>query len=249
MNEAPPDGGRQRHAVVTGASGTLGAALAQHLLDGGWQVDLWSRKRSQRVDEILDESPESAHWYPVDLLDPMTIKQALRSRAAGKQLDLLVNNAGLLHQGLFVTEPDEVTARTIEVNLLGLLYATKACSRLMLGAGGGNIINISSINAIQGNRGVATYSAAKAGIEGMTASLARELGPEQIRVNTLMPGYFASDLSSNVTERNLDRIQRRTPLGRLGTVEDVFPAFDFLTNRSTTFVTAQTIVIDGGLTC
>lgn len=119
----------------------------------------------------------------------------------------------------------------------------------MIGKGGGNIINISSINAIRGHRGVASYSAAKAGINGITTSLARELGPEQIRVNTIMPGYFASDLSANVTSRNLERIKRRTPLGRLGTPEDIIGAFDFLTDPSTSFVTAQTIVIDGGLTC
>lgn len=237
------------HAVVTGASGMLGAALAQRLLDSDWHVDLWSRNMSERTDQLLAEYPERARWHAVDLTDPGTIKQALRARPPGTRLELLVNNAGLLHQNLFVTEPDEITATTVDVNLLGLLHATKACARLMLGNGGGNIINISSINAIRGNRGVATYSAAKAGIEGLTASLARELGPEQIRVNTLMPGYFASDLSANVTDRNLDRITRRTPLGRLGTVDDVLPAFDFLTNPSTTFVTAQTIVIDGGLTC
>ncbi len=239
----------RRHAVVTGASGKLGAALARRLLDAGWQVDLWSRTSSARTDELLDDYSEHARWQQVDLTDPGTIKTALHARPAGTRLELLVNNAGLLNQGLFVTEPDEVTVRTIDVNLLGLLRTTKACARLMLSTGGGNVINISSINAIRGNRGVASYSAAKAGIEGLTASLARELGPAQIRVNTLMSGYFASDLSANVTDRDLDRITRRTPLGRLGTVEDVLPAFEFLINPSTTFVTAQTIVTDGGLTC
>lgn len=237
------------YAVITGASGELGAKLAHRLLEKGWQVELWSRNRSERINELLSSYVSTAHWQEVDVTDTATIKKALSLRSNGGQLRLLVNNAGLLHQGLFVTEPESTTDQMVNVNLLGLLHVTKACARVMIGKGGGNIINISSINAIRGHRGVASYSAAKAGINGITTSLARELGPEQIRVNTIMPGYFASDLSANVTSRNLERIKRRTPLGRLGTPEDIIGAFDFLTDPSTSFVTAQTIVIDGGLTC
>lgn len=237
------------YAVITGASGELGAKLAHRLLEKGWQVELWSRNRSERISELLSSYVSTAHWQEVDVTDTVTIKKALSSRSNGGQLRLLVNNAGLLHQGLFVTESESTTDQMVNVNLLGLLHVTKACARVMIGKGGGNIINISSINAIRGHRGVASYSAAKAGINGITTSLARELGPEQIRVNTIMPGYFASDLSANVTSRNLERIKRRTPLGRLGTPEDIIGAFDFLIDPSTSFVTAQTIVIDGGLTC
>lgn len=241
--------GSQPQAVVTGASGTLGAALARHLLETGWRVNLWSRKSSESTDRLVATFPDRAQWHSVDITDPVAIKQALRARHEGASLELLVNNAGVLHQSLFVTESDDITAETVNVNLLGLLHATKACARLMLGGSGGNIVNISSINAIRGHRGVASYSAAKAGIEGLTASLARELGPEKIRVNTLMPGYFASNLSTRVTDQNLERIKRRTPLGRLGRIEDIIPAFSFLISPETAFVTGQTIVIDGGLTC
>lgn len=237
------------YAIITGASGELGAKLGGRLLEKGWEVELWSRNKSERIDELLDSYPTAARWQEVDITNPANIKKALSARSDGRKLRLLVNNAGWLHQGLFVTESEATTTQTINVNLLGLLHVTKACARTMIGKGGGSIINISSINAIRGHRGVASYSAAKAGIDGITASLARELGPEQIRVNTIMPGYFASALSSSVTSSNLERIKRRTPLGRLGTPEDVITAFDFLTDPSTSFVTAQTIVIDGGLTC
>lgn len=237
------------YAVITGASGELGAKLGGRLLEKGWEVELWSRNKSERIDELLDSYSTAARWQEVDVTNPAGIKRALSDRSDGRQLRLLVNNAGWLHQGLFVTESEATTTQTINVNLLGLLHVTKACARAMIGKGGGDIINISSINAIRGHRGVASYSAAKAGIDGITASLARELGPEQIRVNTIMPGYFASALSSKVTSSNLERIKRRTPLGRLGTPEDIIGAFDFLTDPSTSFVTAQTIVIDGGLTC
>ncbi len=136
----------------------------------------------------------------------------------------------------------------VQVNLTGVLHTTKACARAMLGHGG-SIINISSINAIRGHRGVASYSAAKAGLHGLTASLARELGADGIRVNTIVPGYFASDLSAEVTPENLERIKRRTPLGQLGTPDDVVSTIEYFISPGASFVTGQSLTIDGGLTC
>jgi len=119
----------------------------------------------------------------------------------------------------------------------------------MVKHGGGVILNISSINAVRGHSGVAAYSAAKAGLEGLTRSLARELGPHQVRVNSLVPGFFDSALSSAVTDVNRERIMRRTPLGRLGRAEDVVSAAQFLLSEASSFITGQTLIIDGGLTC
>ena len=126
------------YAVITGASGELGAKLAHRLLEKGWQVELWSRNRSERINELLSSYVSTAHWQEVDVTDTATIKKALSSRSNGGQLRLLVNNAGLLHQGLFVTEPESTTDQMVNVNLLGLLHVTKACARVMIGKGGGN---------------------------------------------------------------------------------------------------------------
>jgi 3-oxoacyl-[acyl-carrier protein] reductase len=119
----------------------------------------------------------------------------------------------------------------------------------MVARGGGAIVNISSVNAIRGNAGVAVYSATKAGLDGFTRALARELGPRNIRVNSLAPGYFESDMVSGLTETQLRRIVRGTPLGRLGSVEEIAAAVLFLISPAAQFITGQTLVVDGGITC
>lgn len=235
-------------AIVTGASGTLGSRIAEFLLSQGWQVELWCRRNNDEIGLLTRKYPETARWRGVDITDHRSVVEAVAETSRDAGPDLLVNNAGALSQGLFATEPPTTTEQMIQVNLLGTLHVTKACARAMLGRGG-SIVNISSINAIRGHSGVASYSAAKAGIHGLTTSLARELGPEGIRVNTIVPGYFASDLSSAVTKGNLERIKRRTPLRRLGEPEDVLAALEFFISPGSQFVTGQFLAVDGGLTC
>jgi 3-oxoacyl-[acyl-carrier protein] reductase len=111
------------------------------------------------------------------------------------------------------------------------------------------MVNISSVNAIRGHAGVAVYSATKAGLDGLTRSLARELGPRNIRVNSVAPGYFESDMVKGLTEDQKQRIVRRTPLGRLTSAEDVANAVYFLVSEQAAFITGQILVVDGGITC
>jgi 3-oxoacyl-[acyl-carrier protein] reductase len=113
----------------------------------------------------------------------------------------------------------------------------------------GHIINISSVNAIRGHRGITVYSAVKAGIDGFTRSLARELGDRGILVNSIAPGYLRTDMTSEMSEAQIDKIVRRTPLGRLGTIDDIVGAVRFLMSPAARFITGQTLVVDGGLTC
>ncbi|WP_116248326.1 SDR family NAD(P)-dependent oxidoreductase [Nocardiopsis sp. FIRDI 009] len=240
--------GADRLAVVTGASGTLGSKLAESLLSRGWHVELWSRSQNDAIKRLTEDHPDTARWGEVDVTDHGSVTRAVRAIPRSARLELLINNAGALNQGLFTMEPPATSEQMIQVNLVGALHASKACARVMLGRGG-SIVNISSINAVRGHRGVASYSAAKAGLHGLTASLARELGADGIRVNTIVPGYFESDLSSRVTPENLQRITRRTPLGRLGTPEDVVSAVEYLISPGADFVTGQCLTIDGGLTC
>jgi 3-oxoacyl-[acyl-carrier protein] reductase len=137
----------------------------------------------------------------------------------------------------------------VEVNLTAALVLSQACSRVMLRQGRGCMVNISSVNAIRGHAGVAVYSATKAGLDGLTRSLARELGPRNIRVNSVAPGYFESDMVKGLTEEQKQRIVRRTPLGRLTSAEDVANAVYFLVSEQAAFITGQILVVDGGITC
>jgi 3-oxoacyl-[acyl-carrier protein] reductase len=237
-------------AVVSGGSRGLGRALVERLLDEGWRVATFSRNRNDFVEQTLANRPDDFFWAPADLGEPETVREF--SRAAEERfggIDLLVNNAATLHRDLFLTVPPKEIDRHIVTNLVAPMALTQACARAMTRRGGGQIITISSINSIRGYRGVSVYTAAKAGLDGFGRGLARELGPLGIRVNSVVPGFFDSELTAGVTPENRDRITRRTPLGRLGTVQDVLEAVLYLVSPAASFITGQSLVIDGGITC
>ncbi|MFH8937066.1 SDR family NAD(P)-dependent oxidoreductase [Streptomyces griseosporeus] len=237
-------------ALISGGSRGLGQTLVTRLLAEGWQVATFSRTAGDFVEQTLKAEPDRFFWTEADLLRPETV------RAAGKaaidrfgRIDLLVNNAGVLEQGLFVTMPPRRAEDLVTANLTSPVVLAQVAARSMVASGGGQIINISSVNAVRGYRGVAAYSAAKAGLDGLTHSLARELGPAGIRVNTVVPGFFDSDMTEGVGPEYRERIQRRTPLGRLGDRAEVADAVLFLASPRAGFVTGQRLVIDGGITC
>ncbi|TVZ84903.1 SDR family NAD(P)-dependent oxidoreductase [Streptomyces sp. BK340] len=237
-------------ALVSGGSRGLGRTLVTRLLAAGWRVATFSRTASDFVQETLEGSPGRFFWTEADLHRPDSVRAAAKA-AIGHfgQVDLLVNNAGVLDQGLFVTMPPEQAEALITANLTSPVALSQVAARSMVASGGGQIINISSVNAVRGYRGVAAYSAAKAGLDGLTQSLARELGPASIRVNTVVPGFFDSDMTEGVTSEYRERIQRRTPLGRIGDREEIADAVLFLASPLAGFVTGQRLVIDGGITC
>ena len=237
-------------AVVTGGSRGLGRVLVERLLSDGWRVATFSRRPNDFTERIAEKYPRDFHWAPVDMRETAALRafgQAV-DRAFGR-VDLLVNNGGALHQELFLTIAPQRMRDVVAANLLAPMQLAQLCARFMMRGGGGAIINISSINAIRGYRGVSAYAAAKAGLEGLSRSLARELGPLNIRVNALTPGFFDSDMTADVTSRNRDKIRTRTPLGRLGTVEEIADAVVFLASPQARFITGQTLVVDGGITC
>lgn len=244
-----PDAG-PRVTLVTGGSRGLGALLTSSLLKDGWCVVAVSRSSTDFVSEVAAQWPARFLWQEADLTDPVHARAVVKAAVSRfGRVDALVNNMGALRQELFLTITAETARAQIDTNLLGALFTSQACARSMVKHGGGVILIISSINAVRGHSGVAAYSAAKAGLEGLTRSLARELGPHQVRVNSLVPGFFDSALSSAVTDVNRERIMRRTPLGRLGRAEDVVSAAQFLLSEASSFITGQTLIIDGGLTC
>ncbi|WP_026925298.1 SDR family NAD(P)-dependent oxidoreductase [Glycomyces arizonensis] len=240
-----------RVAVVSGGSRGLGRLLVERLLGDGWKVATFSRKPSEFTEQTAAERPEDFLWAPVDLGDRAGLRAyaAAATRRFGR-IDLLVNNAAVLtDQELFLTVPDGRLDALIAQNLAAPIALTQACAKVMSVRRSGQIVNVSSINAIRGYRGVAVYSAAKAGLDGFSRSLARELGPLNIRVNSVIPGFFDSGMTAGVTAENRERIRRRTPLGRLAGIEEIADTVLFVISSGASFITGQTIVVDGGITC
>ncbi|RZS44445.1 3-oxoacyl-[acyl-carrier protein] reductase [Herbihabitans rhizosphaerae] len=237
-------------AIVSGGSRGLGSVLVERLLKRGWRVATFSRSAGEFVERTEAAAGESFWWQAADLGQPDTLRGFVAD-VLGRfgRVDLLVNNAGVLHQELFVTTPPAAIERLITANLVAPVTLAHACARAMCRQRGGVIVNVSSINAIRGFRGVAVYSAAKAGLDGFGRSLARELGPLNIRVNSVVPGFFDTEMTAEVTEENRKRIQRRTPLGRLAGIDEMADAAMFLCSEEASFITGQTIVVDGGITC
>lgn len=240
----------QQVAVVSGGSKGLGAALAKELLGQGYAVVTFSRKRTAAVDQLEKMGGSSFHWTELDMADFRGVEKYINKTVADLgRVDALINNAGVMVTGSLPLIRYEQVNQMISVNLEGAIHLTRVCSRFMVHQRGGNVVNISTVNAVKGHTGVAVYAATKAGLDAMTRCLAKDLGPRGIRVNSVAPGYFESDLTADVTEKMKESITRKTPLARLGTVEDMLGAVRFLLSKESSFITGQVLVVDGGLTC
>jgi 3-oxoacyl-[acyl-carrier protein] reductase len=238
--------------VISGGSRGLGLAIASRCLDEGHIVATYSRSASPFVNKQLELDPDRKKffWSAVEATDSASVKRFVSevSERYG-HIGAVVNNAGIGSEGIFATMRLSDIDLCVDLNLKGTLYLTWVCVRFMIQRRRGCIINISSVNGIRGHSGLAVYSATKAGLDGMTRSLARELGPRGIRVNSVAPGYFESEMVGQLNEAAKARIARRTPLGRLASVEDIVEVVIFMISPSASFITGQTIVVDGGLTC
>jgi len=165
------------------------------------------------------------------------------------RFDCLVNNVGIAHDGILATQSSESIEDLIGVNLTSVVLLTKLFLRARIAVmQTGTIVNISSIIGIRGYAGLSVYSATKGGLDALTRSLAREMGPKGFRVNSVLPGYVETELSKNLDEGRKLQIVRRTPLGRLATVADISPVVEFLLSDRSGFITGQSVVVDGGLT-
>lgn len=239
-----------RHVIVTGGSRGLGLAIVEGLLAEGYRVSTCSRSSSEAVERVTEQGDRFL-WRPCAVGQAEDADRFVHEAIewAGGVYGL-VNNAGIAREGIFATFPNAAMDEVIQINLIGAMQMARAVLRTLLKSpAGGRIINISSIIGQRGYTGLTAYSASKAGMDGMTRALAREVGRRRITVNSIAPGYLRTEMSSTLSDDQRRQIENRTPLGRLGTPEDVLPVVTFLLSDAAAFITGQTITVDGGISC
>lgn len=228
--------------LVTGTSRGLGLEIARELSVEHEVVGV------ARNDVSQESASELAfrHVSGVDLSKPEAVDELAPILA---ECDGLVNNAALAHDGILATQSLQDIEQMVTVNLVSVVYLTKVYIRERLAnRKSGVIVNVGSVVSNRGYRGLAVYSATKGGLNSFTRALAREMGAKGFRINTILPGFVETAMSSGLAEAQRDQIIRRTPLGRLGTARDISPVVRFLLSSEAAFVTGQEFVVDGGLT-
>lgn len=234
--------------LVTGGTKGLGLAIVKLLLARGDAVATFARHTTNEIKGLIKEYPDKLDFSVGDMLDcdsfPLLVKK-FEKKLGG--FTGLVNNAGAVSEAILARQNPEHIVRLLETNLTGPLLLTREVARGMMIRNFGRIVNISSIVSVSGYKGTVAYSATKGGINAMTRALSRELGPRNITVNTVAPGYMETDLVKQMSPKHLAQIIRRTPLGRPGTVDDVSAVVEFLLSDKARFISGQTILVDGGL--
>jgi 3-oxoacyl-[acyl-carrier protein] reductase len=234
--------------VVTGASRGLGLAICRRLLAEGFKVIGLSRSLSAEYQTLIESAPEQASFRPFDVANFAQVGDLTREiKDDHGAIFGLVNNAGIGLDGILATMHQSKIEAVIRTNLLAPIVLTKYISRTMLDQGEGRIINISSIIASTGFHALSVYAASKAGLEGFTRSLSRELGKMKITVNCVAPGYMETEMTEGLTGEKLAAVRRRAPLG-LPFPADAAGAVAYLLSPDGERVTGTVITVDGGST-
>jgi len=234
-------------ALVTGATGGLGGPIARALHQQGAIVAL-SGTRQDALDQLANELKERVHVLACNLADKAQI-EALVPQAEERmgRLDILVANAGVTRDNLLVQLSDEAWDEVIAVNLTASFRLARAAIRGMMRRRFGRVIGITSVVAVTGNPGQANYAAAKAGMIGMIKSLAQEYAKRSVTANCIAPGFIATPMTDKLNEKQRDAILARVPAGRLGSAADVAAAAVFLASDEASYITGQTLHVNGGM--
>jgi 3-oxoacyl-[acyl-carrier protein] reductase len=234
-------------ALVTGASGGIGGAIARALHKQGAVVTL-SGTRAEALEKLKGELGERAHVVAAKMDDAVDIERlAKEAEAAMGKLDILVNNAGITRDQLSMRMKDDDWEAVMRVNLTGTFRLTRAAMRGMMRRRWGRVISITSIVGVTGNPGQANYAAAKAGLIGMSKSLAQELASRGITVNCLAPGFIGTPMTDVLTDEQKKATLSRVPMDRLGTPDEIAAGVVYLASDEAAYVTGQTLHINGGM--
>ena len=234
-------------ALITGASGGIGAAIAAALHAAGATIAI-SGTRVEKLVELKSQIGENVHVLPCNLSSAEDVEKLIpAAEAALGGLDILVNNAGITKDGLAMRMKDEDWQAVIDVNLTSNFRLCRAAMRGMMKKRAGRIINITSIVGVTGNPGQANYVASKAGVIGLTKSLAQELATRGVTVNCIAPGFIATPMTDVLNEKQKEAILGRIPAGRMGGPQDIAAAVLYLASDEAGYVTGQTLHVNGGM--
>ena len=234
-------------ALVTGASRGIGRAIALRLAEDGANVAVIYAGSADKAEAVVNEiTALGAKAYQCNVADSAAVNETVKAvtNDLGK-IDILVNNAGITRDGLMLRMKDEDFDAVLDTNLKGAFNMIRACYSGFIRKKSGRIINISSVSGIMGNAGQANYSASKAGVIGLTKSVARELASRGITCNAVAPGFIQTDMTENLGDNN--PLLNSIPLGRMGKPEDIAAAVAFLASDSAAYITGEVLKVDGGL--
>ena len=236
-----------KNALITGASGGIGGDIARALHGAGATVAL-SGTREEPLKALAAELGERAHVTPCNLSDGAAVDELPKTAAAAMgSVDILVNNAGLTRDNLFMRMSQEEWDQVIGVNLTASFRLAKACLRGMMKSRWGRIIGITSVVGVTGNPGQGNYAASKAGMIGMTKSLAQEVASRGVTANCVAPGFIATAMTEALSDDQKAKINAVIPAGRMGTSDEIAAATLYLASEEAAYVTGQTLHVNGGM--